>query len=441
MNANDCINVAYITDTSFAMPTCISVTSLITNMGESDSIRIFIICDEVSQLQKKRFLALSTDRVCIELIDMHEEQYLRMYESCINVKTAHVTAVALYKMGLAEILEDVKKVIYLDGDTLIQKSLREMYDFDLKDDYVAAVEDMLDENKDEEGYSRLARRIGLYKREYFNSGVMLLNLEKIRQDSISQELMTYREKGPNYFMDQDALNKILSKKRAMLPYRFNFLVTAMDVYDADEIGEKFFGGEKKRIEEYVEEVVILHLTGPRKPWKYCNPWFSEKFLQYYAKSPYAQEKIGLVSPVKELMDTVKEQEGCIHRLEDRVRILENRVAYVMETRDFVVPYERIPRNCRLVLYGAGNVGKCYYKQLIATGYCEVVLWADERGQAAASEAALPSEIAGVEFDYVLVALRSKTAALEVKRLLVQEYAVDQQRITNIFDGVTCESSR
>lgn len=421
---NDCIKAVYITDEGYAMPTCVSISSLIFSMDESDVAKIYIICDMLSDLAKERFILLGNSKVRIELIEMQSGEYRKLARANIREEDTHVTGTALFKFRLAEILQQEDKVIYLDGDTLVQKSLRGLYDHGLEDYYVAAVNDMLD--MDAAGHLILAKRIGLDREDYFNSGVMLLNLKKMRTDAVADKLVEYRKSGINYFMDQDALNAVLGRRRLKLPYIYNFMSTVTDAYDADMISEKFFAQPKDSIEELIDAAVVLHLTGTRKPWKYCMPWYSNLFLKYYEKSPYGTEKLYLKSLVKELRDELYEMRSVY---ESRI----NHLVRASRGKDYVVPYERIERGCRLVLYGAGNVGRSYYRQLASSKYCKVIMWVDKKGAEAGDDIMLPSEIVQAEYDYILIAIKKRSLASEARALLIKEYAVDADKIITIFE--------
>lgn len=421
---NECIKVVYITDEGYAMPTCVSIASLIFSMDEDDEAKIYVICGMLSDLAKERFIFMNNSKVHIELIEVQNGEYIKLARANIREEDTHVTGTALFKFRLAEILRQEDKVIYLDGDTLVQKSLRTLYDYVLEDYYVAAAEDMLD--MDAAGYPVLAKRIGLDREDYFNSGVMLLNLKEMRADAVAEKLLEYRKSGINYFMDQDALNAVLGRRRLKLPYIYNFMSTVTDVYDVDTISEKFFAQPKNSIEEYIDAAVVLHLTGTRKPWKYCMPWYSALFLKYHEKSPYGTEKLYLRSPIKELRDEFYEM-----RREYGSRI--NRLVSASKGKDYVVPYDRIERGCRLILYGAGNVGRSYYRQLASSQYCKVVMRVDKKGAEAGDDIMLPSEIAQAEYDYILIAIKKRSLASEAHALLVKEYDVDADKIITFFD--------
>ena len=43
----------------------------------------------------------------------------------------------------------------------------------------------------------------------------------------------------------------------------------------------------------------------------------------------------------------------------------------------VFPFDKIPKNSRIILYGAGTVGQIYHNQLQKTNYCKTVMWIDK----------------------------------------------------------------
>lgn len=109
-----------------------------------------------------------------------------------------------------DLLENVpSRLLYLDCDTIVMRDLASLFHKDLGDKDIASVKDNA--------------RAGLLKRHYFNAGVMLLDLEKLRHDGLmvaSRELIaTKKMKRP----DQDAMNKVFAKakKIAFLPREYN----------------------------------------------------------------------------------------------------------------------------------------------------------------------------------------------------------------------------
>lgn len=95
--------------------------------------------------------------------------------------------------------------------------------------------------------------------------------------------------------------------------------------------------------------------------------------------------------------------------------------------------KRIPKEARLVLYGAGRLGRACYRQIVSSREkrLRLLAWVDRncRNIAGYSQRIVsPEFIRFVEYDFVLVALVERQAAEEVREQLVKEYGVDAGKI-------------
>lgn len=102
---------------------------------------------------------------------------------------------------------------------------------------------------------------------------------------------------------------------------------------------------------------------------------------------------------------------------------------------YLFPYEKVPYNSRILIYGAGTLGQDYYTQLSITKYCTVVGFIDKnysnyRGSIVPVYS--PQDIGKLSFDYVVVALRTEIAFNEIKRVLL-EMGVSEDKIIAIFE--------
>lgn len=409
-------HVVYITDQNYAMPTCVSIISLKENRIGSASYRIHVLAAEVLSEDQEKMASLSTEDFHVEVMELDNEITKSLGNTGMSKKT-YVTATAMYKFFVANILSDVDQVLYLDGDIIINKDLSDLFEIDLTDMYLAAVDDMGDEYTDN-GYSKMAVRIGLYGQMYFNSGVMLLNLKRMREDQIHRQLVKYKLDQTNYFMDQDALNYIMGSKRIRLPYQFNFRTALFNVMEIEEISSRFFNGEYLDISTCLASQTIIHMSDRLKPWKYNLPWITELFLYYYAKSPYQGKKINLLSPLKAILDHDGNTQRCKY------------FQSVIEKKVWKFPFRKIKRGSSIVLYGAGQVGHDWYEQITESAFCNVALWVDKYSQAKGKKVVCPEQIQYYEYDYVVIALRDKEAVKEIIKYLIS-LNVDQEKIVEM----------
>lgn len=94
---------------------------------------------------------------------------------------------------------------------------------------------------------------------------------------------------------------------------------------------------------------------------------------------------------------------------------------------YLFPYENIPQNARIIIYGAGNVGCCFIKQIMNTRYCEIVAVADkkcDRNDFLGFKYIKPSEIKEEVFDFVVVAINNIFVAENICNQLISYYKID-----------------
>ena len=109
---------------------------------------------------------------------------------------------------------------------------------------------------------------------------------------------------------------------------------------------------------------------------------------------------------------------------------------------YLFPYEKIPYASKIIIYGAGDLGQGYLKQMMITGYCEVVAIADRNHKKYPPmivPVIAPDYIKNYQFDYVVVALRMEAAYPETVRVLHSQEICDD-KIVCVFERKTDEVS-
>ena len=162
MNEN---NLVYITDDGYVLPTRISIKSAIVNYG-GECLNIFIIAVDVSEKNQIVLSSLNEIRKNVTVTVINKDD---AYNE-LGVSHFYVSSAALYKFQLPKIFPDISKILYVDGDTVFMKDWEKIYGYNLDGCYGAAVRDM---NCEVDG--KWNELLGL--NYYYNSGVMLLNLE------------------------------------------------------------------------------------------------------------------------------------------------------------------------------------------------------------------------------------------------------------------------
>ena len=191
-----------------------------------------------------------------------------------------------YRIFLPELLPGEPRVLYVDVDTLAVDSLVPLWETELGDDWLGAVTNVLQHN-----HTHRPAELGLSGPEvYFNSGVLLLNLDAWRRDSCTERLYEFAVDNADTIAwpDQDALNVVLGERRTHLHPRWNCMNSVMEWDSAVEV---FPPGQ---VEEARRRPGIRHFEGPslNKPWHYlCERDLRDTWLEHRRASPWPDVRI------------------------------------------------------------------------------------------------------------------------------------------------------
>lgn len=270
------INLVLITDSRYTPTTMTSMLSAIKNKCPSSIYNYYIVTENATELDKQSLMSLkklAPDTVNINIIERPEPDL--PYE---NMQRFLQYKVGMHKIYLPEILKDLDKVIYMDGDTIVLKDLRELYNIDVSNVYASVAKDGI--------YYRFPKEMaemGLDKRGfYFNSGVMLYNLDMQRRDNIVEKLVEYIKTHEDFYGDQDVLNVVFEDKLKLMSYRYNCISTFFEADDLDFLST-YYGEPLPKETFYIyENATVIHYAGD-KPWDQTyKPWFlKELWYRYY----------------------------------------------------------------------------------------------------------------------------------------------------------------
>ena len=180
------------------------------------------------------------------------------------VPSGHITQAMYYRYLFAELLPpEITKIIYMDADIICKGDILPLWQTDLQGKVLGAVRDW--------GEAKSCDRIGLKNGRYFNSGVLLMDLVKWRQQKLTQQFFQWLEAvGDTKILwgDQDALNGVLDGEFTELPKKYNCIVINNTVLKA------------------AAEDVIVHYIDYVKPWHiyYYDSDEKKLYWQYVKKS-------------------------------------------------------------------------------------------------------------------------------------------------------------
>ena len=270
------INICMITDNNYVIPTAVAMTSAIQNKAPHNIYHFYLLINEVAPDNLSRLEQLHRQDVKIDFIKVDASKYKK-----INVKT-HVPQSAALKFDIPNIIK-ADKCLYIDGDIIVCKDLEQLYSIDLGNHMVGAVRDMGGELG-----QKFNIAVGCTK--YFNSGVLLLNLDKMRDANCTEQLIKAKMEHPQWkCMDQDAFNFVLSFTTKWLDVKYNSMMALYHSYGYNiKRINKFYKTKYKSESDLEKDSVIIHLAGEagQRPWKVSNGAFGQLWDKYYELSPY-----------------------------------------------------------------------------------------------------------------------------------------------------------
>ena len=265
-------------DENFAMPCGVCITSIFEN-NKANKIRIHILTEGFSD---------ATIRLFEKTAESYGQVIIIHKIDCSVFDGMPVTDVypksIYFRLLFPNLMQDsISRLIYLDCDILVNQDISEMWNIDISNYGIGCVWDQ----KGEDIHHK--NRIEI-NNTYLNSGVLLMNLQWLREYDFTYKCMKYIRDYPERCVnpDQDAINVILKDKFLFIHPRYN-----MQQLYLLEKRRLFLGCDKwGLINEAIDNPVIIHYTGIYKPWhKECEHPMRSLFIQMKKNSQWHKYKI------------------------------------------------------------------------------------------------------------------------------------------------------
>ena len=251
------MDIVACTDKFFIMPTGVMMYSVCCNNQNTDIVFHILIDDSVSSRDKNdledTIKSFQFSKIIFYTVD------LAIISSMPALDRSYgITKAAYYRLMLSEILPaSIHKILYLDGDLIVRGSLLPLWETDISGHAIAAATDGLCGRI--EIYNRLRYPI---EKGYFNSGVLLVNLDFWRHraalELFNHFIINHAER--IRLWDQDVLNCVFQDNKIMIPIKYN--LSSGFLYVSPEFD---YWKYEKELVEAIRDPVVVHFAGA-KPW-------------------------------------------------------------------------------------------------------------------------------------------------------------------------------
>ncbi|RYX87124.1 glycosyltransferase family 8 protein [bacterium] len=265
------IHLALAFDENYITPFYVLLTSIFTN-NQKNNLVIHTIATGVTELEKNKISDyVHENNAEINYYELDSSFKVEELDTPY-LKSTGWTVAAYYRLYFPFLIDlNINQLLYLDTDTIVLGDLQEIYKTNINPFAAGATPDRaMFRNND----PRIIA-LGVNKEDYFNSGVLLINIRQWKEQMITEKTVDFIKENEELvkFPDQDALNHVLNNNYYKLSNRYNFTWDDIPV-------------ELPKKEILKSNITILHYTGI-KPWKFLNPNRLRSFYYYYLKkSPH-----------------------------------------------------------------------------------------------------------------------------------------------------------
>lgn len=255
------MTIVYASDKNYAALTAISAVSLLKhNPGASIVLLGYNLEADAQELVRSRVEKAGGKFKYIDvspsIADLKDKGYC-----------GYTSYAAYARIFIPDVLDEDGRVLYLDGDTLVNGSLAELMAIDLKGKPFALAVDCVPCS-----YKRVINHPT--DQPYFNSGVMVLDLKKWRASRCTERFLSElaSPKGPNILGDQDIFVRVFPTETALLPPKWNF-ISHFFLFSYNGLA-KVVGGKRllcftrEQYDEAQRDPRIFHFLGNTlgRPW-------------------------------------------------------------------------------------------------------------------------------------------------------------------------------
>ncbi|MBE2894791.1 DUF4422 domain-containing protein [Spirabiliibacterium falconis] len=286
------VSVVIASDNNYVPHLASLILSIIENLDDKFYLDLIILDGGISIYNHNMLQALCRNfDANIQFLDLKSE---------FNNLSVHMhfSKATFYRLILDRLVTDRDRVLYIDCDTIVNQDLSKLFFMDLEGKAIGAVFDYIMHHFCQAGIPSISDigsikskeyledYVGLKNRwnKYFQAGVILFDLEKLRRLDLSDVMVKALIEKKYWFLDQDILNKYFSNNIKFISPKWNVVNCGDEIFNGlshDQISE---------IEDARKDPYIIHYAGyETKPWNNPEARFNEYYFYYLRKTFWYEE--------------------------------------------------------------------------------------------------------------------------------------------------------
>lgn len=255
------IPIFFTIDDSYAPFLAVALNSAIKNSDPQRNYKAIVLYQDLGADNISRLQALRTENFKIELMPIRANMEALDDRMSNRLRCDYFTLTIYFRLFIPSMFPQYDKGIYIDSDVVLTDDIAKLFDIDIGENYIGACNDLsIADIPPLVAYTEKA--VGVNAKEYINSGVLLMNLKKMRDDDLEGHFLALLNKYhfDSIAPDQDYLNAMCNGK----------------IYYLEEKWDTMPNDAKPML----TETSLIHYNLFSKPWCYDGIQYEEQFWNY-----------------------------------------------------------------------------------------------------------------------------------------------------------------
>ncbi len=284
-NNKPIIPIFFAADDAYSPFLGVSIVSLRENASKNYFYQIYILNTGISEQYRKNLDLLNCDYLHIDYVDVSEK--LEVISERLHTRD-YYSKTTYYRLFIADMFPEYDKALYLDSDITVLGDISEFYNIDIANNWVGAISDDV-VNTGPEFVEYAAKVLGVPVPNYFNAGILIMNLKKFREVNFLDKFADLLSKVKfSVAQDQDYLNALCVGNVHFINKKWNRMPIPDPSFDESEL-------------------CLIHYNLTAKPWHYNNILYGEYFWKYAKKTPFYDFLVNILHSYSE-EDIAKDRE-------------------------------------------------------------------------------------------------------------------------------------
>lgn len=264
------IPIFFTIDDGYAPFLAVALNSAIKNCDPGRKYRAIVLYQDLSQKNIAKLQALQTENFIIELTPMRANFEALDDRMSNRLRCDYFTLTIYFRLFIPAMFPQYDKGIYIDSDVVLTDDVSKLFDIDIGENFIGACNDLsIADIPPLVAYTENA--VGVRAEEYINSGVLLMNLKKMRDCDLEGHflklLTTYHF--DSIAPDQDYLNAMCNG----------------NIYYLDEVWDSMPNESRSEL----SNTCLIHYNLFSKPWCYDGIQYADEFWKYAADCGFINE--------------------------------------------------------------------------------------------------------------------------------------------------------